>query len=261
MQRRRKQDGHEAEFHLDERWLITYADMITLLLAVFIVLYALSDTNVRKFTAFAESVSAAFSADIFKGTRAVTITRSQDSAPDTSDFDAGSGVVSADQRALEAGIKDFAIQQGIAGHVSVERVPEGIAIRIGDMLLFSSGRARLDERSAALIARVVTTLRALPNRIRVEGHTDDTPPAGPFYSDNWALSTARALAVLEAMVRDGIDPAQLSMAGYAEFQPLAPNDDEASRTRNRRVDILILYPKGEAGPVFSSPSPDPEGTP
>ncbi len=254
---RKKHGGHAEEFHADERWLITYADMITLLLAVFIVLYALSDTNVRKFTAFAESVSAAFNADIFRGTQAITITSGQQTAPDSANFDAGSGVISADQRAVEATIKDFAIQQGIAGQVSVERVPEGIAIRIGDVLLFSSGRSRLDSRSTALLNKVVSAVLPLPNRLRIEGHTDDTQPSGPFYADNWALSTDRALAVLAAMVQDGVEPARLAAAGYAEFQPLVPNVDEPSRARNRRVDILILYPKGESGPAFGSPSPSP----
>ncbi len=260
MARSRKHGGHAEEFHVDERWLITYADMITLLLAVFIVLYALSDTNVRKFTAFAESVSAAFNTDIFRGSQAITVTAGQDTAPDSDSFDAGSGVIASDQRAVEASIKDFAVQQGIAEQVSVERVPEGIAIRIGDVLLFASGRARLDPRSAVLLHQVVAAVRPLPNRLRVEGHTDDTPPAGPFYSDNWSLSTDRALAVLAAMAGDGIEPARLSAAGYAEFEPLVPNLDDASRARNRRVDVLILYPGGESGQPFSPVEPSPGGT-
>jgi chemotaxis protein MotB len=261
MARSKGKGGHDEGFHQDERWLITYADMITLLLAVFIVLYALSDTNVRKFTAFAESVSAAFNTDILRGSKAITVTTGQAAAPGTDSFDAGSGVIASDQRAVEANIKDFAVQQGIAEQISVERVPEGIAIRIGDMLLFASGRARLDSRSAALLHQVVAAVGALPNQLRVEGHTDDTPPAGPFYSDNWSLSTDRALAVLNAMAADGIAPARLSAAGYAEFEPLVPNVDDASRARNRRVDILILYPGGKSGQPFVPTEPSPGGTP
>jgi len=255
MSRRRGASDH-GEFHVDERWLITYADMVTLLLAVFIVLYALSDTNVRKFNEFAQSVSAAFSTDIFKGTQAITVTSGQDSAPETDSFDAGSGVLSTDQRTIEATIKDYAVEQGVGGQVSVDRVPEGIAIRIRDALLFASGRARLDPRSSGLLEKVMDAVRPLPNMLRVEGHTDDEQPDGPFYTDNWRLSAERATAVVEAMVAAGIEPSRLAAAGYGEFQPIVPNVDLASRTRNRRVDVLILYPKDAIEPFGASAAPD-----
>jgi chemotaxis protein MotB len=256
MRRRRRASDH-SEFHADERWLITYADMITLLLAVFIVLYALSDTNVRKFSAFAQSVAAAFSVDILKGTEATTVTSGQQMAPMTSSFDAGSGALSADMRSVQATVMDFAIQKGVASQVSVDRVPEGIAIRISDALLFSSGRAALDERSRVLLARVVAAVLPLPNAVRIEGHTDTGQPAGPFYTDNWSLSVDRAVAVLRAMVAGGIDPARVGAAGYGEYRPLVPNTDDASRARNRRVDILILYP--DVGVSSAAPAASPFG--
>ena len=255
MRRRRRASDH-GEFHVDERWLITYADMITLLLAVFIVLYALSDTNVRKFNEFAQSVSAAFSTDVFRGTQAITVTSGQDSAPQTDSFDAGSGVLSMDQRTVEATIKDYAVENGLAGQVSVDRVPEGIAIRISDALLFSSGRARLDPRSEGLLEKVMDAVRPLPNVLRVEGHTDDEQPNGPFYSDNWRLSVDRATAVLEAMIAGGVEPSRLAAAGYGEYRPIVPNTDEPSRARNRRVDVLILYPEDVAEPFGPSAAPD-----
>ncbi|MBA3876295.1 MAG: hypothetical protein C0498_05055 [Anaerolinea sp.] len=254
MQRRRRASDH-GEFHADERWLITYADMITLLLAVFIVLYALSDQNVRKFTAFAQSVAAAFSTEVFQGTEAITVTSGQQSAPSTDTFDAGSGVLSTDLRTVEATVRDFAVENGVGGQVSVDRVPEGIAIRISDALLFSSGRASLDARSKRLLDRVIVVVGPLPNRLRIEGHTDDEPPAGPFYTDNWSLSVARALAVLRAMVEGGVDRSRLAAAGYAEFQPIVPMTDDASRARNRRVDVLILYPDTSSQPFAPVSSP------
>lgn len=246
MRRRRRASDH-GEFHADERWLITYADMITLLLAVFIVLYALSDTNVRKFAEFAQSVAAAFNTDIFKGSEAITVTSGQKSAPSSDSFDAGSGVLSTDLRTVEATVRDFAVQQGIDGQVSVDRVPEGIAIRISEALLFSSGRASLDERSLRLVDRVIDAVRPLPNRLRIEGHTDDEPPNGPFYTDNWRLSVARAVAVVEAMAAAGVDPSRLAAAGYGGYLPIVPNTGEEARARNRRVDVLILYPDWEPG--------------
>jgi len=243
--------GHENA----ERWLLTYADMITLLMVLFVVMYAISNTDLRKFTALAQSFSAAFNTDVFQGTETITVASGQESAPDAAQFDAGSGIVSSDYRAVEATVRDYAISQGLAGDVSVDRVAEGIAIRIRDTLLFQSGRARLDAPSRQVLARIGGILATLPNPLRIEGHTDDLPPTGPFYRDNWELSTARALAVLDALRDLGIAPDRLAAAGYAGYRPVVANTDDAARARNRRVDILILYAPQ------SSPSPAATGAP
>jgi chemotaxis protein MotB len=259
---RRKKHAEHGGAHADERWLVTYADMVTLLLAVFIVLYALSDTNVRKFTAFAQSVSAAFSTDVFQGEQAVSITDGADIAPSVGNFDSGSGVVASDFKTVNAAISDYVIGKGLAGQVSVDQVPEGIAIRIKDALLFQPGRAALDDRSTEVLQRIAGTLAGYPNPVRIEGNTDDIAPTGPFYTDNWHLSTARAIAVLDVLTQAGIDPARLAAAGRAQFNPLVANTSEVNRATNRRVDILILYPapaspaaSAGAGPGTTATSP------
>jgi chemotaxis protein MotB len=245
---RKKKHVEHSEIHPDERWLITYADMITLLLAVFIVMYALSDTNVRKFTAFAQSVSAAFNTDVFEGSAPTTVTSGAELAPEVGAASTGTaGLIASDYRTVAATLKDYAINGGVDGEVAVDRVPEGIAIRIRDALLFEPGRARLTDPSRAVVARIAGTLAGLPNPVRIEGNTDDVAPSGPFFSDNWQLSTARALAVLDTLVETGISPSRLSAAGRAEYNPLVPNTDDATRTRNRRVDFLILYPQSSTG--------------
>jgi chemotaxis protein MotB len=255
MSKRRRHAGHDSP-HADERWLITYADMVTLLLAVFIVMYALSDTNVRKFTEFAQSLSAAFNTDVFQGTTAYTITTGQETAPNVGTFDSGKGVIGADLRTVSAVVGDFAISQGLDGQIEVEEVPEGIAIRISDTLLFEPGRARLAGDSPLVIQRIAATLAPLPNRIRIEGHTDDQAPSGIFYADNWELSTARALAVLHALEAGGIKPNRLVAAGYGEFDPIVAGSDAVAQARNRRVDLLILYPPtGEPASEGAFPAP------
>ena len=258
MARRKKHDAHGG-VHADERWLVTYADMVTLLLAVFIVLYALSDTNVRKFTAFAQSVSAAFTTDVFQGTQATTIMSGTDTAPDVGEFDSGSGALESDYRTVNASIADYVIGKGFEGQVSVDQVPEGIAIRIRDALLFQPGRAALDDRSKEVLGRIAQTISGYPNQIRIEGNTDDVAPTGPFYTDNWELSSARALAVLDLLVQSGIDPARLAAAGRSQYNPLVPNDTDPHRATNRRVDVLILYPAGPtpASGAEASPSEPP----
>ena len=240
--------GHGAEIHADERWLITYADMITLLLAVFIVMYALSDTNLRKFNAFAQSMASIFNTDVFTGSTAFTVTTGEQSAPDTQQMDSGSGFVASQARTIEAVVDDYAIRQGLGEDVSVEQVPEGVAIRIRSNLLFQPGRAALEDRSVGLLGEIAATVAPIHQDLRIVGHTDDTPTSGALYADNFELSTARAMAVLRFLATAGIDQARLRVEGDGEYQPLVPNDSEADRAQNRRVDILVLYPASGSAP-------------
>ncbi len=259
---RRGSAGDRGGVHADERWLVTYADMLTLLLALFVTLYALSDTDMRKFAALAKSLAAAFSTDIFSGQRAFTITSGQESVPDVAQFDAGNGLVS-DYRTIQAAVTDYVVERGLNGQVTVEPVAEGIAIRISSSLLFRRGRATLAPETVDVVDRVAQVVLPLPNAIRIEGHTDNVPPDGTLFRDNWQLSTARALAVLDRFVADGIAPQRLSAAGYGEYRPISPNVDEASRSKNRRVDILVLYPDDRRPVPVPSPAKsfDPIGLP
>ena len=252
--RRTHAEGH-AEGG-EERWLLTYSDMITLLMAFFIVLYAISNTDLRKFTALAQSVSAAFNVDVLQGTQALTVTSGQNVAPDAGTFDSGSGAVSTDYRAIRAGLEDLAVSLGVQDRVSVSETSEGILIRIGGSLLFESGRAVLDPTSTQLLDRIAELIRPLPNHVRVEGHTDNVPPDGFLFPDNWALSAARARAVLDGLVARGVDPARLSTEAFAQYEPIASNDTEAGREKNRRVDIVLLYPAATGSPVASDSPAD-----
>jgi len=249
---RRKRAHIEAPHENDERWLLTYSDLITLLFVLFVVMYAISTTDIRKFVALAQSVSAAFNADVMQGQQPITITDGQDTMEINQTYDQSTSAAATDMRQIQAALEDYAIGQGLGGEVEVGMAPEGIVIRLNDALLFSSGRAFLDDHAMAVVEKVAAIVRSLPNNIRVEGNTDDQPPNGGLYPDNWQLSTARALAVLGAMTQFGISPDRLSATGYAQYNPIVPNADDASRTKNRRVDVVILYPHGSG---TSTPSP------
>ncbi len=252
MARRRR--GVSEMPHADERWLITYADMITLLLAVFVVLYALSDTNLKKFTAFAESMANAFDTKVFVGRDATSVSTGQGTGATQASTSFGGGIVGADMRSIRAAVGDAAIARGQEGSVSVERVADGIAIRISTSLLFRSGRAVLDDSSVDLVGAIARIIGGLPNEIRVEGHTDDLPPTGSLYADNWALSSARALAVLHALHDAGVADRRLAAAGYGPFHPLTAGVSDEDRARNRRVDVLVLYPGHEPGAPEATPT-------
>jgi chemotaxis protein MotB len=251
---KKKHKGEHGDIHPDERWLVTYADMITLLLAVFIVMYALSDTNLRKFNAFAQSLSSAFNTDVFAGSTAFTVSSGMESAPDSGSKDAGSGIVGDQTKSIKAVVNDYAIREGLGNGISVEQVPEGIAIRIESTLLFQPGRARLAEGSLATLEKIAQTIGAetQDQSIRIVGHTDDTSTAGALYADNFELSTARAMSVMRFLVDAGIGASRMRVEGDGQYSPLLPNTSEENRAKNRRVDILILYPPEVSAPTSTA---------
>ena len=252
---RRKRGHAEGPHDNDERWLLTYSDLITLLFVLFVVMYAISTTDVRKLTVLAQSLSAAFNADVMQGQQAISIDNGQDTSVQQDTSAAGTSPVQSDLRAIKAALEDYAIGQGLGGEVEVGMAPQGIVIRLNDALLFSSGRASLDAHALTLVHQVVTIIKPLTNPIRIEGNTDDSPPDGILFASNWDLSTARALAVLKAMVSMQMDPARLSALGNAQYSPIKANTDDSSRAKNRRVDIVIIYPADNA------PSPTPMALP
>jgi chemotaxis protein MotB len=239
---KRKRSHPESPHENDERWLLTYSDLITLLFVLFVVMYAISTTDVRKFVALAQSVSAAFNADVMQGQQAISINNGQDTTVVQDQSASGTSPVQSDLKAIKAALEDYAIGQGLGGEVEVGMAPQGIVIRLNDALLFSSGRAHLDDHALKVVKQVADIIKPLPNPIRIEGNTDDQAPDGVLYTSNWDLSTDRALAVLKAMVSMSIDPSRLSALGNAQYDPITPNVDDASRAKNRRVDIVVIYP-------------------
>jgi chemotaxis protein MotB len=236
---RKAKGGDHGEVHADERWLITYADMITLLLAVFIVLYALSDTNVRKFNEFAQSLSSAFNTDVFSGSSQFTVSAGVESAPETGEQVTGVGFMSSQTTALQAAIEDYAISHGLEGEVSVSEVDEGVSIKITAGVLFAPGRARLLDAYVGLLETTASSIVPTTGVVTVIGHTDDLNPDGALYADNFELSVARALTVLDFLREAGVDEDRLRVSGAAQYEPLHLNDTEAHRAQNRYVEIRV----------------------
>ena len=239
--------GEHGEIHADERWLITYADMITLLLAVFIVMYALSDTNLRKFNAFAQSLNAAFSTDVMSGSSQFTVTEGQATTPDAGRSNAALGMIGSEAQTVQTVVKNYAIQKGLETSLEVVSAANGIGLQIKGPLLFEAGRASLNqsaESTATLDMLVAVAMDWVKNvdrgQIRVEGNTDSNPVSGPFYADNWELSAARAMTVLHYLKDAGVDPDRLSMQGNGSTNPL-PSTPSTSAD-NRRVVVWMLSP-------------------
>ncbi len=227
-----------------ERWLLTYADLITLLLAFFVIMYGMSNADAQKFAQVASSMRKAFNVDVLKG------------APSPGMLDTSTSMMSSDSAIADGAIgtqeRDFAMisremesvlqEDGLSDKVSFAIRPEGTSISISGNLLFASGKAELRPDAVKLLESLGRILAQLPNNVRIEGHTDDVPPIGTAFPSNWELSGARAIAVVRYLTEiDGIDPARLSAMAYSQYQPVAANDSARARGRNRRAEVLILY--------------------
>lgn len=200
-----------------ERWLVSYADFITLMFAFFAVMYASSTVDARKMASMVTSMQ-----QVFKG---------RESAEASAD----------DLQALRRLLASEFGSDMQAGRMVVEQDGRGLVISIMESGSFGTGSAELPVEGQTLLTRIGRRLSSLSNAIRVEGHTDDVPIQTSRFASNWELSTARATRVVQVLARDtGVAPTRLSAAGYGEFHPRVPNDSPLNRSRNRRVDLVVL---------------------
>jgi chemotaxis protein MotB len=245
---RRKDDGDS------NRWLGTYGDAVTLLMAFFVMLYAMAEIDVVKFQAFVQGLERPFgnpaAAEMLDSLPAIVgEAGAEDPARDpgavtTPPFPDGlDGAVDEARQQLEAlqsALISSLEEAGVAEVTSFATEQRGLIISItADDVLFATGSAELSDSGREVIRAVAEPLRDVPNEILVEGHTDDVPLRRAGYT-NWNLSTDRAVSVLTLMATDlGIDQRRLGAAGYGEHRPRVPNTDRQARAMNRRVDIVI----------------------
>jgi len=242
MSRRTSQETRAHENH--ERWIVSYADMLTLLFALFVVLYATSDANPRKLGQVRESIDRAFDRAFSVG-----ILQGSGSSPI---FDGGgivpgiNAIKASNMAEITAHLNAFAEDRGIVGRIQIREDPNAITISLADNLLFASASAELAPGSQEVLLEIAHILAELPNTIRVEGHTDNIPVNSPEYATNWELSAARASTVLRFLIESGGLPAErMELAGYADTHPIADNSTPEGRALNRRADIVIVYPTQE----------------
>jgi chemotaxis protein MotB len=219
-----------------ERWLLTYSDMITLLMIFFIMMYVISNVNSQKFQELANVLGSAF------GSQGNIMPENGNSIlQDQVNLNSGQNSADVTEMArIQEQLNRYFQMKGLSGRVSVQMEERGLVISIQDTILFASGSATLTPDAGATIDDVAKTLQSLQNFILVEGHTDNLPIATPEFPSNWELSTARATNVLQQLIRCGITPERLSATGYGQYRPRVPNDSDADRQMNRRVDIVVL---------------------
>lgn len=227
MRRRRKKiDDHENY----ERWLLTYADMITLLLALFIVMYSVSAVDARKFGKISEALNT-----VLKGGSSIL------RHDEVSDKTGHGWMKLGDLRVFQQKIEERFNTLGKDEHLQTEVTERGLVIHIVESSLFDEGSADLKARAMEVLDMVAEELKGLPNHIRIEGHTDDRPISTPQYPSNWELSSARATSVVRYLVDyHDIPQDRISALGYGEYRPVKPNNSIENRAMNRRVDIVVL---------------------
>ncbi|AAK78286.1 chemotaxis protein MotB [Clostridium acetobutylicum] len=247
-----KRKKHE-EPENSERWLLTYSDLITLLMAFFIVMYASSTVSKEKFAQIAQSLKVGFN-----GASGKTVIGNQDAVDikSTSSYvtqEASKQSASA-EKAEENKLKDvkkkidqYVNQNGMQGSVSTNLQEKGLVVSIVDTLMFDTGRAEVKPDFQKKLVEIGEILKTIDNYIRIEGHTDNTPISNSQYASNIELGSARSNNVEHLFIDvSKIPVTQMYTVSYADTRPVADNNSEAGKARNRRVDIVILNSKFNA---------------
>lgn len=222
-------------------WLNTYADMVTLLLCFFVLLFAMSVLNQKKFAAVASSLQGAFG--ILPGSSVPNPDPDPGGAESPGTDNLAIMQELAKMTAIMNEIQGEFKKQGMEARVTVIMEERGIVVRFEDSVLFDLGSADLRPEAREILRKVGGLLKNLDNPIRIEGHTDNWPIRTERFPSNWELSTGRASTVVRFLIDEcHLEPKKLQAAGYGEYYPVASNDTPEGRQRNRRVDIIILRP-------------------
>ena len=227
-------------------WLAAFGDLMSLLLCFFVLLLSMSSMDAKKISEAIGSLSGAMSV-LEGGTKTeISQQRIQESTPIESKDETSEMVNKVSQAIMDA---NELMEKGHGPSISVEEAQEGFVIELPASLLFKSGSATIENDDALLfLKRVALIIEELPNDmdVSVQGHTDNQSPGSnsPF-KDNWELSTARAISVLQELLLDGVNPKRISASGYAQFRPLATNVTKSGREKNRRVELHFYGRKSE----------------
>jgi chemotaxis protein MotB len=242
----RRRSRASAERDGRERWIVSYADFITLLFAFFVVMYAISSLNEGQYRVISQSLLQAFRHERVVSAQSAGLAPINMSRP-TPPLRPVVRSIDTVRRAQEQKLLAIAskLQDALnplvqSGAVRLTRLPHGIAVEINASVLFAPAQATLQPDSIAALAAVARVLTETDNVIKVEGHTDNLPIASAQYPSNWELSSARASSVVRLFVANGVVATRLTATGYADNRPVEPNDAPEGRARNRRVTLLIL---------------------
>lgn len=269
MARHRRHAVHEDEHDNHERWLLTYADLITLLLALFMMLYAMSVLDLKKYEAFQEAFTQGMGKHVHQlpgkgdpptgeklSTKPGALVGKPDPSPSPLSDQLKPVLDEAALKKLKEKLDHEIALTGLQDEVQVSLDPRGLEVNVVSGVLFPSGSATLSDQGHHLLTSLGVVFASMSNPLVVEGHTDSRPISSALFPSNWELSTARATAVLRYLISgDHLAPTRMSAAGYADTRPRATNLTDAGRSLNRRVDIVVI-----AAPKKTAPEAAPSAT-
>ncbi|MUK86814.1 flagellar motor protein MotB [Ornithinibacillus sp. L9] len=249
------------------KWMVTYSDMVTLILVFFILLFSMSQIDLVKFEAVSESFRNQKIFDFYPSPvpmeNPTEQTSHEESGKNSNEFDTPSLVEDEDSDAdqdrddeeegaqdslqeLMGDIENYLDQNDLNDVISASRTEKGVVLVLQDSILFDFGEAEIIDTAVPFLNKVGALLSSIPNHIRVEGHTDTVPVSSYRYPSNWELSGARASSVVRYLVDENeLDQTRFSITGFGETRPVVPNNSDENRSKNRRVEIVILESKAE----------------
>lgn len=230
-------------------WMATFADLVTLLMCFFVLLFAMSSTQQESFKELVQSLQSALGVqDVPEAGTREGLTMQQDISEeeeekkeeekDISAIDELGGMVQKELDNITSEIRELVMFNKLGGMVNVQQNETGAVITISDVVLFPAGKADMSNQGADIMQQVSKILKQFPYHIKIAGHTDNTPIKTKVYPSNWELSAARACEVIRFLINNGLDPKLISAEGYAEFAPIATNDTKTGKSQNRRVEIV-----------------------
>lgn len=234
----------EHEEHHDERWLVSYADFITLLMVLFVVLYSMGQVNVEKYKQLAESMRTAFSL----GGAAEVIDSQINQAGGTSEDGTSKPIVvpgipegPTQSEEVAGQLTSMLSTQNLGNQVSVQTNIEGVLISLSERLIFKNDQVELPAEALQVLDTIAEMLGPISNKVRLVGHTNNSPSTNPAYPTNWELSLARATTVAKYLINAGLAPERFIISGQGEYAPVFPNDTDQHKEMNARVEIIIIY--------------------
>ena len=255
----RRPKRHEHDNH--ERWMVSYADFITLLFAFFVVMYGISSVNEGKYKVFSISVNKAFGTDS-QVSEGGTVRLSEQEMYFKSLVDRRNARLAEKQRKQDERMQKLAqtLNETMApfvknGQMNVTQTNRGVELEINANALFNPGEAEIQSEAKKILADAAKVLEQNEFAIEVEGHTDNMPISNNRFPSNWELSSARASSIVRMFIDQGVVTKRLKAVGAADNKPVVSNDTAEGRARNRRVTITVLTPEPE---VEKSASPTPE---
>ncbi|WP_124951099.1 flagellar motor protein MotD [Sulfuriferula thiophila] len=245
MARRQLEEEHDNP----DRWLVSYADFMTLLFAFFVVMYAISAVNEGKYKVLSDALGSAFgfageqNKDARKSKSGTPLSKAHVSEVVHQESSQMTDIANNILQALGSLVKE--------GKVRVTQTARGVNVEINASLLFAPGDAKLTEESRKALQAIAAVLKNQRNDLEIDGYTDDVPISNPLFPSNWELSAVRAGSVAREFVASGVAENRLMVVGYGSNKPIMPNDTVEGRARNRRVEVVILSSLPEASREIS----------